>query len=163
MARELGELLGFPVIHLDCIYWLPNWVNREKEDFDRLLEEKLNLKEWIIDGNYGRTLKKRLEVADLVIYLDYDTLFCLNSYHKRALNEGTRPDITEGCVETLDPEMDEYIQTFNQKYRGFNYQMIKEAHKPSLVFQNRDEKNKFIEKIKKNPNVDSLVNLKDYE
>ena len=59
LARQLGKKLNLPVVHLDKIWWLPNWQNRTKEEFDILLKEELTKPCWIIDGNYQRTFEQR--------------------------------------------------------------------------------------------------------
>ena len=43
LARQLGKKLNLPVVHLDKIWWLPNWQNRTKEEFDILLKEDKTL------------------------------------------------------------------------------------------------------------------------
>lgn len=50
LARQLGQKLNLPVVHLDKIWWLPNWQNRSKEEFDILLDNELSESHWIIDG-----------------------------------------------------------------------------------------------------------------
>ncbi len=41
LARALGEALDLPVVHLDQLYWLPGWVERDKAGF-RALQARLN-------------------------------------------------------------------------------------------------------------------------
>ena len=60
LARRLSAQTGLPIVHLDALYWLPGWVERSREDFDALLQDKLEKPRWIIDGNYTRTLAMRL-------------------------------------------------------------------------------------------------------
>ncbi len=36
LAREMGERLGLPVVHLDKLFWLPNWIGRSAADVDKL-------------------------------------------------------------------------------------------------------------------------------
>ena len=33
LARQLGQKLDLPVVHLDSIFWLPGWVEMEKDAF----------------------------------------------------------------------------------------------------------------------------------
>ena len=62
LARVLGEKTGLPVVHLDQIFWSPgNWQHLEKEVFDRRLMEELDRPQWILDGNFNRTIPLRLE------------------------------------------------------------------------------------------------------
>ena len=36
LAREMGERLGLPVVHLDKLFWLPNWIESSAADVDKL-------------------------------------------------------------------------------------------------------------------------------
>ena len=75
LARELGSRTGLPVMHLDQIWWKPgSWEHLSQEEFDEQLETLLNQPQWIMDGNFDRTLEKRLEKCDTVLYLDYNRL-----------------------------------------------------------------------------------------
>ena len=63
LARRLGELTGIPVIHLDAHYWLPGWVVTPKEEWAGKVDALLQGDRWIMDGNFGSTLKQRLVTA----------------------------------------------------------------------------------------------------
>ena len=60
-ARRLGELTGLPVHHLDLIWHRPDRSNVTQAEFDAALEGVLQGEGWIIDGNYSRTLERRME------------------------------------------------------------------------------------------------------
>ena len=75
--------LGLPVIHLDHLFWLPNWKERSREEFDSFLKQELEKESWIIEGDYFRTLPMRAEKADLVIRLDYNRFICVYRAIKR--------------------------------------------------------------------------------
>ena len=80
LARQLGEKTGLPVVHLDQIWWSPgNWKHLEREKFDVLLQKELEKPQWILDGNFNRTIEARLAVCDTVIYLDYPRIVCLKN------------------------------------------------------------------------------------
>src|SRR4051812_36219413 len=77
LALQLGALLGRPVLHLDRLYWRPGWVEVAQDVFDAQLEGLVGRNEWIIDGNYSRTLDIRLRRADAAIMLDFSRTLCL--------------------------------------------------------------------------------------
>ena len=77
LARKLGEKTGLPVVHLDEHFWLPGWQQIREDDFDRWLSDVLVEPEWIMDGNYNRTLERRLAFADTVIFLRLNRWRCL--------------------------------------------------------------------------------------
>lgn len=51
LAIDIGKRFGLPVIHLDKIWWLPNWVSRKKREFDSRLRKELAKTSWVIEGN----------------------------------------------------------------------------------------------------------------
>ena len=77
LARALGEKIGLPVIHLDQLWWQTGWQNVTMAEFDSRLAMALNMDQWIIDGNYSRTMEARLTKCDTVIYLDFGRWECL--------------------------------------------------------------------------------------
>lgn len=56
---------------MDSINYNANWVEIDKNERDKIISSKANEERWIIDGNYNKTLKARLNRADLIIWLDY--------------------------------------------------------------------------------------------
>lgn len=74
-------------------------------------------KPYIIDGDYFFNLEKRLEHADLVIWIKIPLLVCVANIIKRrfkyAMN--TRPDITEGCDEKLSLSFLMYALRYNKR------------------------------------------------
>ena len=61
LSDILSKELGIPAIHLDAINYKPNWVQIDKSERDSIILSKANDERWIIDGNYNKTLPKRLE------------------------------------------------------------------------------------------------------
>jgi adenylate kinase family enzyme len=102
LARALAEKLKLPLYHLDKIYWLPGWKEIEMEVMNESVLKIASEEEWIIDGNYRRTLAQRAEKADTIIYLNFSTIVCLYGIIKRRYSGNARTDITEGCPEKID-------------------------------------------------------------
>lgn len=116
---KLSEITELPLVHLDKLFWKEGWTERSKEEFDALLDEVMKSESWIIDGNYSRTLRKRLEKADTVIYFDLPTRICLFRVIKRVItNRGkTRADMGDGCPERFDLEFLKYVRNFKKTNR----------------------------------------------
>lgn len=97
-------MTGLPVLHLDRIYWSPGWVETGAEAWEPRLAEEIAKPEWIIDGNYGRTVALRLARADTAILLDFSRWVCLRRMAQRVvLGWGrTRADMGVGCPERID-------------------------------------------------------------
>lgn len=147
LARQLGEKLDLPVVHLDKLFWRPGWVQVSQEEFDRLHREELAKDRWIMDGNFNRTMEERLARCDTVIYLDFSRFACLRGVLKRVLTTyGTvRPDMGEGCPERIDWEFLQWVWNYNKNKRKRNYQLLHEQpHIQVVILKNRKEVKRFL-------------------
>lgn len=150
LARQLGEITGLPVVHLDKLYWKPGWVSVSREEFDALHREAISKETWIMDGNFNRTIPERLARCDTVIYLDFSRIACLMGVVKRILTTyGTvRPDMGAGCPERVDWEFLKWVWNFNKNNRVRNYTWLASAkHAEQIVLKNRREVKDFLGKI----------------
>lgn len=150
LARQLGEKLDLPVVHLDSIFWLPGWVEMEREAFDDRVRQELEKPKWIIDGNYNRTMPQRIAKCDTVIYLDFSRFACLLGVLKRVItNHGkVRPDMGEGCPERFDLDFLKWVWNFNQEKREKYYRLLNEAEgKQTIVLKNRRMVRRFLKSL----------------
>lgn len=79
-ANRLADKLGYTCIHMDQLFWKPDWVESSDEEFIPKVKEVVSGETWILDGNYSRTNNIKWKNADTVIWLDYSyprTLFQL--------------------------------------------------------------------------------------
>lgn len=122
LSHLLAQRTGLPLHHLDRIFWLPGWIERDRDEGRAELALVLAQDRWIIDGNYGSTMPMRIARADTVVWLDYPTMLCLGRALRRWwIYRGTsRPDMTEGCPERLDAEFVLYILNFRRAWRQRN-------------------------------------------
>lgn len=118
-ARKLEELTKLPLIHLDTHFWRPGWDPTPEEEWDQFLTEITQRKEWIIDGNYSRTMDIRMRAADVIIFFDLPPLLNLYRVFKRRLqyHGRTRPDMNEGCPERLDWEFMKWVWNYRRTRR----------------------------------------------
>jgi len=140
LARQLGEKLGIPVVHLDKLFWKPGWVESSPEEIDAKILEEMRKPRWIMDGNYNRTLPERVKYCDTIIYLDFSRFACLMGVAKRILTTyGTvRPDMGEGCPERFHLEFLKWIWNYNKDKRERNYRLLNEAEGvETIVLKNR--------------------------
>ena len=147
LARQLGEKLDIPVIHLDKLFWKPGWVEMPNEEFDLLHQQQIEKDRWIIDGNFNRTMPQRIARCDTVIYLDFSRFACLRGVLKRVLTTyGTvRPDMGEGCPERFDLEFLKWVWNYNKDKRERNYRLLNEAtHAETIVLKNRRMVKRFL-------------------
>ena len=103
LARALGARTGLPVVHVDRIHWLPNWVERPKEEKLRLAHAEEVKPAWIFEGSLTATWPHRARRADTLIWLDLNVYLRLWRVTKRIFQHygQSRPDLTEGCREAI--------------------------------------------------------------
>lgn len=106
LARQLGEIAGLPVVHVDLIHWMPGWQERPTDEKIRLARIEEAKEAWIFEGGLSRTWDTRLARADTLIWLDLPLwlrawrVFCrtLKDYGR------SRADLPEDCPERFDRE-----------------------------------------------------------
>lgn len=135
MALRLHEITALPVVHLDRLWWLPGWQHATREDFDRKLLQELEKPEWIMDGDFSRTLPKRLEYSDTVVFLDYPRRVCLWGVLKRVIRSygKSRPDMGEDCPERFDFPFLRYIWNFRKKNEQNYLKMLEDLNGQKVV------------------------------
>ena len=72
LSLALGEKLDLPVVELDAINWLPGWIERDADEFQRLTQDAISGHPdgWVVDGNYGGKIGGAvLGLADTLIWL----------------------------------------------------------------------------------------------
>ncbi|EAF3346273.1 AAA family ATPase [Listeria monocytogenes] len=117
-ATELGKHYDFEICHLDKLFWQENWNAVAKADFEDKVDNIMSSKKkYIIDGDYFFNLEKRLEHADLVIWIKIPLFLCVANIIKRRFKYMTnvRPDVTEGCDEKLNLSFLLYALKYNKR------------------------------------------------
>ena len=137
-AEKLCEKTGLPLFYLDAIWHKPDKTHISREDFDLRLSEILSLDEWIIDGNYSRTLEMRLCACDTVFLFDLPREVCLDGATER-LGKG-RYDMPWIDTE-LDPRLKAEIEEFGVKNLPKIYELLEKygSEKRVVIFKSRDE------------------------
>ena len=151
LARSLGEALSLPVVHLDKLWWKSGWINRTEGEFDALLDAVLLGEEWVIDGNYLRTLPRRLERCDAVVLLDYPRRVCLLRALRRILTwrGRTRPDMAADCPERLDGEFVRWIWEFHRTQRPQVLELLDGWTGEKHVFRSPKDCARFLAKLER--------------
>jgi adenylate kinase family enzyme len=148
LARRLGKILKIEVIHLDTLYWQPNWVKIEKPKWYEILSELTEKDSWIMDGNYDSSLGVRIKNCDTIIFLDFPRLLCLYRVLKRRLTyrKTNRPDMAAGCNEKIDFEFIEWIWNYPKKDKLKVEEVLKkiEDEKTVIRLKSQTEVEKFL-------------------
>ena len=127
LSKRLGEKLGLEVFHLDKFYWRSGWVKPDSNEWVQTVEELLIRDAWIIDGNYGGTLIRRVEACDTIVFLDLSKIVCLWRIFKRRLSyrQQARPDMAEGCFERLNLEFVSWVLNYSRRSRPKVLELIR--------------------------------------
>ena len=142
-ALKLREKTGLPLFHLDAIWHKSDKTHISREEYDVRLAEILALDSWIIDGNYNRTIERRLVECDTVVLFDLPPQVCLEGAISRIGKE--RYDMP--WIETeLDPSFATEIMEFGEKSLPKIYALIEKYKdgKSVIIFKSREEADKFI-------------------
>ena len=136
-SRKLRDVTGLPLYHLDLIWHKPDKTTAIREEFDRALGEILLRDEWIIDGNYNRTLEARFRACDTVFFLDLPVEDCLRGAESRIGQVRENLPWVEDC---FDEEFRAWILNFSKDKRPHIDELItKYPDKRVVVFRSHKE------------------------
>lgn len=137
-SRRLRDATGLPLYYLDRIHHKPDRTTVTKQEFDARLGDILRRNQWIIDGNYNRTLEMRLKCCDTVFLLDYPTEVCLSGVASRIGQQ--REDMPWQETE-FDSEFRQFILDFSKESLPRIYRLIEKyrENREILVFKSREE------------------------
>ena len=136
-AVKLAEKIGISLFHLDSIWHRADKTHISREEFDSRLGEILSGSSWIIDGNYSRTIERRINACDTVVFFDLPVEVCLEGAISRIGKE--RPDMP-WCDTELDAGLKEEIERFPTGGRLEIYELIEKYknEKRIIIFNSRE-------------------------
>ena len=142
-AEKLKDKIGLPMFHLDAIWHKPDRTHISREAFDACLGEILALDAWIIDGNYSRTLARRMSACDTVFLFDLPAEVCLDGAISRLGK--MRRDMPWIDTE-LDPNLKKEIEAFGDKNLPAIYALIDTYKdcKTVVIFKCREDADEFL-------------------
>ncbi|MBO4235543.1 MAG: adenylate kinase [Firmicutes bacterium] len=137
-ARKLRDITGLPLYYLDMIFHNPDKTTVPQKEFDKQLADILATDQWIIDGNYQRTLPLRFEKCDTIFFFDVPLEECLEGATERI---GTKREDMPWVEEIFDEEFKQYIIDFPKDQLPLIYDLISkyEVDKEIIVFKSRTE------------------------
>jgi adenylate kinase family enzyme len=151
VSAKLGELLNVEVSHLDKLYWRAGWVEPETDEWIKTITNLIETDSWIIDGNYSGTLELRLQRCDTVVFLDLSRALCLWRILKRffVYRGGTRPDVAEGCPESLNFEFVSWVWNYPRRSRPKVIKRLQEHAQGKQIFwlRTRSDVQRFLSQI----------------
>ena len=145
-AERLQKKIGLQLFYLDAIWHRPDKTHITREEFDVRLSEILAKDSFIIDGNYSRTIERRIVECDTVFLFDLPTEVCLNGAISR-LGKG-RYDMP-----WIDTELDPKFKTEIEEFKGKNlptiYSLLDKYKdgREIVIFKSREEADNFLLQI----------------
>lgn len=82
-SKKLAAITNLPHYNLDMLYWKPDASHLSRSEFKSIQEQIVAKKEWIIDGNFKRTLEIRIKNAELIYFLDLPVDTCIHGVTTR--------------------------------------------------------------------------------
>lgn len=145
-AEKLNKSTGIPLFYLDAIWHKPDKTHISREEFDKSISDVFSLNEWIIDGNYNRTIELRLKECDTVFLFDLPTEVCLQGAKDR-IGKG-RYDLP-WIENEFDPEFEQFIRNFSNTSLPVIYDLIEKYkdEKHIFIFKSRKDADEFINKL----------------
>ncbi|MBE6786302.1 MAG: adenylate kinase [Ruminococcaceae bacterium] len=146
-SRNLHNLTGIPLFHLDMMNWNPDRTTVDKAVFRERLSNVIQTDEWIIDGNYGSTIEIRLQACDTVVFLDYPLNVCLDGIRDRRGKARTDMPWIENEDEE-DAEFIEFIKNYNYQSRPKIMELLdRYPDKDIYIFKTRNEADEFLKQL----------------
>ena len=147
-SKRLSKILNLPLVHMDNLYWNKDKTSVDLDTLKARLQPYLEKEEWIIDGNYHKTLEMRLPYASDVFVLDLPRKECIQGILDRI--DRPRDDIP--WVEREDDATELIAWTADYGFRTKDEEIAllnKNKHIKVHVINSRKEMNEYLEKLAK--------------
>jgi len=115
-SKNLANILGLPLLHLDRIYHIDNYNQISREELKSKIIGFINEnRSFIIDGNYNATMEWRMQFADTVFLLDINPDICIKNAISRTKCTTERSDMAPGFDDSImDDDFLEFIGNFRK-------------------------------------------------
>ena len=142
-AQKLRDKTGIPLFYLDAIWHRPDRTHISREEFDTRLGEILSQDSWIIDGNYSRTVERRMAECDTVFLFGLPVEECLEGAIMRLGSKRVDMPWTDTG---LDPHLKAEIEEFADKNLPVIYSLIEKYDhgRTVIVFKTRAQADGFL-------------------
>lgn len=142
-AEKLQKCTGLPLYYLDSIWHKPDKTHIPRYEFDERIQEIFAMPQWIIDGNYNRTIEMRLKECDTVFLFDLPTEVCIQGARERL---GTPRYDLPWVEKKVDPLFEDFIKEFSVKSLPKIYRLIEKykSEKNVVIFKSREETEEYL-------------------
>lgn len=141
LSRELAKKYNLPLIHVDSIQFLPKMKLRDPGETRKILEEKSEDKEWIIDG-FGplKIIESRFQKSDVVVFIRFPLWrvywWCIKRQIKGLFTR--RSELPEGCFESTFSQTFKLFKTIWNVHFGMWPQLdrifLRETYRGKIVY-----------------------------
>ena len=145
-ARKLRDITRLPLYYLDMLWHRQDKSTAPKEIFDAEIEGLLQKNNWIIDGNYLRTLEMRMRACDTVFLLDFPVEDCLLGAQSRI---GKKREDLPWVENEFDEEFRQWIIDFPKDQLPEIYHLTDKYcdNKSIIIFKSREEVDMYLQEI----------------
>lgn len=142
-SRKLREVTHLPLYHIDMMYHKKDGTHINREQLEEKFKDIFKKEDWIIDGNYQKTLEMRLKQCDTVYLLDFPTKVCIEGAESRI---GKKRDDLPWIEEKLDEEFKQNIVKFVNEKLPQIYELLNKykENRKIIIFKSREEADNYI-------------------
>ena len=146
-AEKLNRRTGLPLYYLDAIWHEPDKTHISREDFCEHISRIFDTPEWIIDGNYNRTMEMRLRQCDTVFLFDLPTELCIQGATDRLGKD--RYDLP-WIEKELTPALKRSIENFPIDSLPNIYALLEKYRegKQVIVFRSREAADAYLQTLR---------------
>lgn len=102
LALLISKTLNFPHYELDAVNWMPNWVQRDPDEFKSIVSKKVQDECWVMEGNYSLTREIVWSRATTVIWINLPFYLVFYRMLVRIFKRAIRKEVLwNGNQETL--------------------------------------------------------------
>ncbi|TNF08943.1 MAG: topology modulation protein [Bacillota bacterium] len=150
-AKRLSEHYQIPRLHIDRIFFAPNWKERDKKIVESEIRDFIKQDDWIIDGTYRKLAVERYQMCDQLFIFNFNRFKCLYGaiYRRIKYHNQNRDTIAPGCKERLNFSFFMWILHTGRKKdsRQLMKRNMEEYKDKVVVFKSRRQINNYLRKI----------------
>lgn len=150
-AKRLSKHYQIPVLHIDTVFFGPNWVERDHDVVEEEINQFMSKESWIIDGQYRKLAVERYEQSQQLFLFDFNRFKCLYGAIVRRIkyHNQNRDTIADGCQERLNFS---FIWWILFQGRRKDSKLLMKSYKKkykdkTVVFKNRRQVNAYLKSI----------------
>lgn len=147
LSKRLGKKLDVPVFHLDELFWTWRDEALTPEERKNRVIGLARQDEWIIDGNFLKSLDTRVKAADTAIQLDLPRWLCLWRLLKRRSTHVTIPRSQLAPFERNTWPMLKAIWTFPKKMKPRLEEILQQSDAETVILKSHVDVIRFLASV----------------